>query len=642
MIKRNIFYLIVLIILLNLFFFQLDVEINAAIYRIINPQGVTVRVSTEPILNEKEIQNGCNIYLLELGKKLPDFDRGKKIRGMVFEDLNENRRREKGEEGIADIQVSNGLDITLTDRQGYYELSKKGTFIFLTIPNDFKMTTSWYHFISDPNMNFGLKENREKNREHFTFIHLTDPHTDLDENHNQIIRNAVDEINNIEPDFVMVTGDMVYEGDKQSINQTRRWFNRYVSLIDSLDMPVFHTIGNHDVAGIYYKEDVSAQAGYNKWLYYSYFGPEYYSFNWGNFHCIVLDPNQFGGESQYFEISEEQMLWLKKDLSFYDDSIPLLVFFHEPINAWKNKEDILHLFGNRQVRLFSGHWHFDVLLEHEEVLEQVTGALCGEWWKGEGSDGRLGGYRIFQVNGNKINSFYREIGQDRQIEFVEPKPMTSQIFNVMALFYTENAPLISAEYQVNQGKWIPMIIEIHDNWFVVSEKRDINILLEPGYHQIEIKAEDQLGEFSKAIHFKIGSGKKLSFKELYSHFSTYHGHLIQVEGKLKKIFAEPLYTSQSQEFMNGAIILKDQSDYGGLLLGEYAISKEEEFEKGQFITAEIIPLRFRWDSIEKKQKLLILLNLFRLPKGFLVKENCLKPETVQILWLIHHQIHQEK
>lgn len=635
MVKKKSFYFTLFVILLHLFFLQLDMEICAAIYRVINPQGVTVRVSTEPVLYQEEAEAGCKIYLLKLGRKLTDFGLDKRLKGMVFGDLNGNGRWEKDEPGIAGIQVSNGLDIALTDNQGYFELDKEGIFIFLTVPNDYKMTTSWYRIISDTNMYFGLQHDREKEGEQFTFVHFTDPHTDLDESHNQMIRNSVGEMKQIDPDFVVVTGDMIYEGDKHSIDQARRWFNRYVSLIDRLDMPVYHTIGNHDVAGILCHEVDSSEEGYNKWLYYSYFGPNYFSFDWGDFHCLVLDPNQFDGESQFFGISAEQIVWLKKDLSFYHDDTPLLIFFHEPLNAWKNKDDFLNLLGNRKVRLFSGHWHFDVLLEHQKVLEQVTGALCGEWWKGEGSDGRLGGYRIFQVRENQINSFYRETGQERQIEFIEPKPITLKPFDIAALIYTVYAPVESAAYRIDQGPWISLIIDHQDNWFVVSERKDFPVHLEPGYHQVEIRIKDLVGEFSKTIHFKVDSDEILSFKELYSHYSTYHGHLIQVEGELKRIFAEIPYDSPTRKFLNGAIILKDHSGNGGILLGEYGLSKEEELEKGQLITARVIPLRFRWDSLERKHKLIMLLNLFRLPKRFFVK-NGLKPEAVQILWLIHH------
>ncbi|HKK82660.1 MAG TPA: metallophosphoesterase [Atribacterota bacterium] len=643
--KRSCFRPIVFLLLFGMFLFINHSASYAKIYRMIDPQGITVRVSTEPVLTEKEINEGCKSYLLELGKRLTEFNTGRTIRGTVFLDVNENGRKEKGEKGIQGIQVSNGLEITLTDQQGFFVLNKKGLFTYITLPSGFKTTTSWYRIFSDQNMNFGLKYDQEKNQEHFSFIHMTDPHTDSVEEHNRLIETAVEEIVDFNTNFVMVTGDMIYEGDKHSIEQAKKWFNRYNSFIDLLEIPVYHTIGNHDVASIYYKKKVSEELGYNKWLYYSYFGPSTYSFDYGDFHCIVLDPNQFDGNHEYFEIPEKQMVWLKKDLSFYPENKPLLVFFHEPINSWKNKEEVLALFRNRKTRLFSGHWHFDVLLDHQDagILEQVTGAMCGEWYLGGCTCGHREGYRIYQIDGDEIVTFYREIGQDHQIEFLEPNVITTHPFAVMANIYTEYSPLVSVKCRIDQGKWIPMVIENKDYWSVAQAMIDSDYSLKSGYHQIQIVAEDQLGRFSNEKEIKIGLDRILSFKEIFSHFQTYRGHRIQVEGKIIKYISEKRYSSPSKEYVSGALILKDSSDYGGLILGEYGIPKEEELRKGQFITAEVVPLQYHWDASSRSQKLVILLNLFRLPRRFLVKRRFhFKPDFAQVLWAIDHALTEDR
>ena len=631
--------IVICFFLFGLFLFTMDADIYASIYRIINPQGDTVRVSTEPVLKEEEIRQGCQVFLLELGKALPDFSQEKKIKGMVFLDGNGNGRKEKSETGMQNIQVSNGTAITLTDDQGIFELDEEGQFIYLTLPRGFTMTTSWYRIISNTSMHFGLKKTPEENNGQFRFIQLTDTHTDLIKAHNQIIEKAVAEIIDFQPDFVIDTGDMVYEGDKHSIGQAKAWFNRYVSLIDPFNMPVYHVVGNHDVAGIHYHKDVSEQPGYNKWLYYSYFGPAYYSFDFGHFHCIVLDPNQFAQGTQYFEIPEKQLNWLKKDLSFYPNSKPLLVFFHEPINAWKNKNEILDLFKNRTVQLFSGHWHFDVVLKHGDgnILEQVTGALCGQWWEGDCACGRRAGYRVFEINEDQITSFYREVGQKRQIELLEPSPITTQLLKIRANIYTEHTPLVQVQYQIDQGQWILMDVENHDGWFVAKGEIDSDIALAPGYHKVNIKVEDQKGKFSKTIEVKMGAERAITFQELFDHFSTYRGILIPVEGKVKKYLSEYRYNSPSQTFVNGALILKDHSDYGGLLMAEYGIPNREDLEKTQWIEAEVVPLRYHWDSLGVLYKAAILLNLYQLPDAFLLKDRfSFKPDQVQILWTIDH------
>ena len=329
---------------------------------------------------------------------------------------------------------------------------------------------------------------------------------------------------------------------------------------------------------------------------------------------------------------------------FYRKDTQLLIFFHEPFNSWTDKDEIINLFGDRKVRLFSGHWHFDALLGHhgKDVLEQVTGSLCGGWWKEDCADGRPGGYRIYQINGDVINSFYRETGQERQIEIIEPKPMCSTLLNPRALIYTENLPLISVEYQINQGQWIPLDIEKQHNWFVADKKinfADFNDPTNFGYQQITFKARDRKGYFYKTINVKISQEESVTFNELYSDFSTYQGHVVKVKGELKNLFVDVQYECESKprEIVNGIMFLKDKSGDGVILLGEYGLLKNQKLEKGQFVIAEVVPLLFSWNSISRQQKLMILLTLFRLPKGLLVTEKLFKPEAVKILWLTNLQ-----
>ena len=55
-------------------------------------------------------------------------------------------------------------------------------------------------------------------------------------------------------------------------------------------------------------------------------------------------------------------------------------------------------------KMFSGHWHIDILLDNQGIFEQVTGAICGEWWCGVCPDNRPAGYRIVQIDGKNISS----------------------------------------------------------------------------------------------------------------------------------------------------------------------------------------------------------------------------------------------
>ena len=60
-------------------------------------------------------------------------------RGYVFEDLNNNGRKARREAGIANVAVSNGVDVVLTDENGSYSLTVyDNNTIFVIKPSGYK------------------------------------------------------------------------------------------------------------------------------------------------------------------------------------------------------------------------------------------------------------------------------------------------------------------------------------------------------------------------------------------------------------------------------------------------------------------------------------------------------------------------
>ena len=45
-----------------------------------------------------------------------------KATGYVYDDVNKNGRKDRREAGIANVAVSNGTDVVLTDAKGFYSL----------------------------------------------------------------------------------------------------------------------------------------------------------------------------------------------------------------------------------------------------------------------------------------------------------------------------------------------------------------------------------------------------------------------------------------------------------------------------------------------------------------------------------------
>ena len=63
---------------------------------------------------------------------------GDLARGTVFVDANRNGQLDANEVGLADVRVSNGLDVVLTDDAGRYEIAAEDpSIIFITKPRNY-------------------------------------------------------------------------------------------------------------------------------------------------------------------------------------------------------------------------------------------------------------------------------------------------------------------------------------------------------------------------------------------------------------------------------------------------------------------------------------------------------------------------
>jgi len=630
--KKNYFLILILIIILGLVFFNPSLTVYATIYRIIDAKGNTIRVTTEPQMKKSEEEAGCILTPLQ-PTIVPLISKDiSQVEGIVFEDHNANGIQDIGELGLPDILVSNGLTVTVTDETGSYLLPREGHFVFITTPSDYTPTTTWYESLRETDFNFALKFTPNKDSKQFTFVQITDIHLDVVEEHRIFFEKTIREINKINPAFVVTTGDLVLEADTVTISQAKEWYDIYSSLISKFNMSVFNTVGNHDVVGIHYKKDISTEPGYNKEMYRDYFGPTYYSFDWGLYHCIILDPNEFLDGNQFYKIPDYQVEWLRKNLS-YRQGKPLLVFFHEPTISWENSTKILNLLNQHTTKMFSGHWHMDILIDSQGIPEQVTGALCGEWWLGSCPDGKPYGYRIFQVDGEDISSFYKVIGTDRQINIISPDPLLSGETVVTAQVYTEYSPLQEIRYQIDQGDAIPMKIEKGGLWDITTAIWDTTSVEEEGYHTITINAEDQEELFSQQIEVKVSQSEIMPLGELVSHFETYQGHLMNVQGRISFSFKSENNTSEKK----GILVIKDETGAAVILIGEYNALPLPALERDDLITAKVIPIKYLWKNIERKHKLMIALYTFRLPKRFIIWER-LKPEGVYLLWLIKYDM----
>ncbi|MBE8720633.1 calcineurin-like phosphoesterase C-terminal domain-containing protein [Sphingobacterium pedocola] len=336
-------------------------------------------------------------------------DKGKRIKGRV----------KAAGKGVQNVVVSDGYHVVKTDRKGRYTLAlnKNAEHIFIATPSGYQIKkvggfAAIYLSVSDRNYNFDLKKNAFDDSHHF-FLALGDPQIRVKEDAKQFQEESIADINSLlhrsdQKRFHGISlGDSIW--DKSTM-----WVP-YQEAIAKIGIPFFQVVGNHD------KNEITKEESDANNLFKNYFGPAYYSFNRGRVHYIMLDNVRYANIKDYDgHISEEQLSWLRKDLSFVPKDQILIISAHIPIyNGVKNREELYALLTDfEQVHILSGHTHTNANQVDQHIYEHTHASLCGAWWTGPiCADGTPRGYGVFEVDGTNVSWYYKSIGRDRSYQF---------------------------------------------------------------------------------------------------------------------------------------------------------------------------------------------------------------------------------
>jgi 3',5'-cyclic AMP phosphodiesterase CpdA len=244
-------------------------------------------------------------------------------------------------------------------------------------------------------------------------------------------RRAITTVNNLNPEFVITGGDLIYDAVMQDYERANTLYDLYLETTKELHVPVYNTLGNHDLFGIFDREIETTHTAYGKKMYLQRIGKTYYSFDYKGWHFMMLDPFTIKEERHYTNfVDAEQMDWIKSDLRNSNKDTPIVISTHLPfITASKQLEDgplsamskewvinnareVLNLFRGYNVQL--------VLQGHLHILEEIFiagmhfitgGAVCGKWWTGA-NNGVEEGYVIVKIKGKEFDWEYFDYGWD--------------------------------------------------------------------------------------------------------------------------------------------------------------------------------------------------------------------------------------
>jgi len=267
--------------------------------------------------------------------------------------------------------------------------------------------------------------------EPFSFIFFTDTHIQPELNAAIGTDMALKKARTFNADFAIQGGDHVFDSLGVPKQRAVSLYDLYEKTEQDLGLRVYHTIGNHDVVGIFKSSGVPATDPlYGKKLFEDRFGKRYYSFDHKGHHFVVLDTIGLTADDNYEgRVDNEQLQWLATDLNALPKGTPVIVSVHIPlVSAFAsyvpepakpeghhsltvaNSSQVLDILdGHNVLGVLQGHTHINERVEWHGVPYITSGAVSGNWWKGI----RMGtpeGFTVVTVAKGKLTTHYETYG----------------------------------------------------------------------------------------------------------------------------------------------------------------------------------------------------------------------------------------
>jgi 3',5'-cyclic AMP phosphodiesterase CpdA len=259
----------------------------------------------------------------------------------------------------------------------------------------------------------------------FSFIHITDFHVGDPRGFTESIRETlgyksikrcIHEINLLHPDFVIISGDLVF--GQLYWKEYSKEYPKCYEMLQMFDVPTYVAPGNHDG----YKRPF--EDGLEFWQHY--FGPLYYSFDYGDYHFMAINSYDFSAiprlSLSFFvfswggSIRDEQLQWITEDLAAHEPTLSFMFMHHNPLwetknqgflrLKYKNREALLSLIDQYGVDMvLAGHVHFDNVTTVNNTIFITTTTPESSISREDG----YWGYRLITIENGAIVSYnYKE------------------------------------------------------------------------------------------------------------------------------------------------------------------------------------------------------------------------------------------
>lgn len=448
------------------------------------------------------------------------------VKGGVFDRISHK--------GIAGVVVSDGFSVVVTDQKGRYDFRRhpSAEFVFISTPSGYRIShdngvPSFYlRLKEEAGYDFYLDKEMADDTRHLLIVGA-DPQPMTNEDAGKWLSFAgkyfkpvLDRYKNM-PALGIMCGDIVgdthglYENHKQALNL--------------IGIPFFQVIGNHD-------EDYGARSDeLSQQSFRAAFGPEYYSFNKGRIHYVVLDDVFYLGRNFTYTgyISEAQLAWLENDLRHVPKGRTVVVSVHIPIEygtsteaadgertpgreaGVSNREHLYSILASYKTHFMSGHTHWNAKFRNEAGFHHIHGALCGEWWQSPASsDGTPLGFGVYEVNGDSLTWYFQGAGEtrDHQMRIYPPDSSGRFIANIWnwdaawsVTWLEDGKPAGTMKRFSGYDPFITAFNKtLPQGWSWVSPSRTGHLFegkIKPGTKSVAVRATDRFGNiYSSTIN----------------------------------------------------------------------------------------------------------------------------------------------
>jgi hypothetical protein len=421
--------------------------------------------------------------------------------------------------GVPNVRVSNGREIVSTDAQGRYQLPvTDNTIIFIQKPSGYRVPVNelnqpQFYYIHKPqgtpgktrfpaiaptgalpaSVDFTLIKADEPDE--FRVVLWADPQVRDIKEIDYVARDIANDLVGVKAAFGLSLGDNVFN--------TLSLFRPLQDVMASTGLPWHSVIGNHDLNLDAPDEALSSET------FKSFYGPTYYSFDYGQAHFVAMDnihwlgagtPLRNGNYAGGF--GEQQLAWLKNDLAgvprdklvvlcmhipVVSTPLPLVPtaptpgdptrpprFIEEDLNTFfKLLEDRPHTLS------VSGHTHINchAFLEKADGWNGRVphhhyncGTVSGSWWCGAPDevgiphatmrDGVPNGYAFLNIKKNDYTIDWRSARKspDYQMALIVPPQInvTDAEKTLLKVNVFNGSPKTKVETRIGNGPWTTM------------------------------------------------------------------------------------------------------------------------------------------------------------------------------------------